>query len=238
MQVGWIQSFSGFFTYFIVMYDFGFLTKTLPALALLEGWTHNEGDMWDPDHPTLGNTNVKGCTDGEIQAEVDSSIPDWLFLRDLTTDLRMVYLKCDAKDQVVPYHEWGECHVKQLSTFSLVPVCYTTEALKYAQTAFLFSIVMQQYLNAWVCKTRSLSLLYQGLRNYFMIFGQTTETLLMFSYAYIHFVNVAFGTRGLIFWHFGIPGLPFSILQLIYAEGAKYFIRNCSVTQPKYIREG
>jgi len=67
-------------------------------------------------------------------------------------------------------------------------------------------------LNAWVCKTRTLSLLYQGLRNYFMIFGQLTETMLMFSYAYIRPINVAFGTRVVIFWHFGVPGLPFSAL--------------------------
>lgn len=71
---------------------------------------------------------------------------------------------------------------------------------------------MVQYLNAWVCKTRTLSLLYQGLRNYFMIFGQLTETMLMFSYAYIKPINTAFGTRDVIFWHFGIPGLPFSML--------------------------
>jgi hypothetical protein len=45
-----------------------------------------------------------------------------------------------------------------------------------------------------------------------MIFGALTETMLMFSYAYIHPVNIAFGTRDVIFWHFGIPGLPFSML--------------------------
>jgi len=45
-----------------------------------------------------------------------------------------------------------------------------------------------------------------------MIFGQLTETMLMFSYAYIRPINVAFGTRDVIFWHFGIPGLPFSAL--------------------------
>ena len=45
-----------------------------------------------------------------------------------------------------------------------------------------------------------------------MIFGQLTETMLMFSYAYIKPINTAFGTRDVIFWHFGIPGLPFSML--------------------------
>merc|ERR1719392_38207 len=106
----------------------------------------------------------------------------------------MFYVKC-SDGKVVSQFKWGTCHVKQMSNFSKQPICYTTESLKYAQTGFLFSIVMVQYLNAWVCKTRTLSLIYQGLRNYAMIFGQLTETMLMFSYAYIKPVNVAFGTR-------------------------------------------
>jgi len=96
MQVGWIQSFSGFFTYFIIMYDFGFLPMSLPGLALVKGYEHKEGDMYDPNHPTLGNTNVKSCTTSlTIDADVEPEIPDWLFLGSIKTDLRMSYLKCD-----------------------------------------------------------------------------------------------------------------------------------------------
>jgi len=36
--------------------------------------------------------------------------------------------------------------------------------------------------------------------------------MLMVSYAYVHPINVAFGTRDVIFWHLGLPGLPFSML--------------------------
>lgn len=38
-------------------------------------------------------------------------LPDWLYLKDVNTDLRMFYVKCDAKNNLVPYHEWGECLV-------------------------------------------------------------------------------------------------------------------------------
>jgi sodium/potassium-transporting ATPase subunit alpha len=74
-----------------------------------------------------------------------------------------------------------------------------------------------------------MSIIYQGLRNYFMMFGKLSETVLMFSYAYIPPINVAFGTRNVIFWHFGIPGLPFSMLQMVFAEIMKYGIRNAKV---------
>jgi len=66
MQVGWIQSFSGFFTYFVIMYDFGFLPETLFGLALVEGYKHAPGDMYDSTSPTFGNSLVTGCVNGVI----------------------------------------------------------------------------------------------------------------------------------------------------------------------------
>jgi sodium/potassium-transporting ATPase subunit alpha len=156
MQVGWIQSFSGFFTYFIIMYDFGFLPESLPGLALTEGFQHAKGDFYDANHPTKGNSYVTGCSSGgDIEYTKDGAkgIPDWLYLKDLHTDLRMFYLKC-VDGKVTEQFKWGKCVVKQMSNFSKQPICFTTESLKYAQTGFLFSIVMMQYLNAWVCKTR------------------------------------------------------------------------------------
>jgi len=45
-----------------------------------------------------------------------------------------------------------------------------------------------------------------------MVFGKLTEMMLMFAYAYVRPINVAFGTRDVIFWHLGIPGIPFSML--------------------------
>jgi hypothetical protein len=95
------------------MYDFGFLPESLPGLALTEGYAHAKGDMYDPNHPTLGNSFVTGCKDGSIEYTKDGElrIPDWLYLKDLHTDLRMFYLKCDGK-KVVQQFEWGKCIVK------------------------------------------------------------------------------------------------------------------------------
>lgn len=38
--------------------------------------------------------------------------------------------------------------------------------------------------------------------------------------------NTAFGTRDSVFKHFGIPAIPFAILQLLWDEARKYLIRN------------
>ena len=38
------------------------------------------------------------------------------------------------------------------------PICYTTEALKFSQTAYLIIIVCVQWADLMICKTRNLSL--------------------------------------------------------------------------------
>jgi len=101
-------------TYFVIMNDFGFLPKTLPGLALTKGYSHKKGDFYDPNHPTLGNSNIIGCDKndgGKLLYNGEYGIPDWLYMKNLHTDLRMYYVKCSA-GKVVSAIEWGSCHVK------------------------------------------------------------------------------------------------------------------------------
>jgi sodium/potassium-transporting ATPase subunit alpha len=70
-------------------------------------------------------------------------------------------------------------------------------------------------MNTMLCKTRKLSLVDHGLNNYFMIFGITTEFLLVMICAYFEPFNIAFSTRDNIFMHFGMPSIPFAIFQLL-----------------------
>jgi len=96
------------------MYDFGFLPESLPGLALVEGYDHKIGDIYDFNNKTnLGNSYITGCKDNKIQTvgNLSSAIPDWLYLKNLNTDLRMFYVKC-VNNEVRSYHDWGECHVK------------------------------------------------------------------------------------------------------------------------------
>lgn len=53
--------------------------------------------------------------------------------------------------------EWKECLIYQISPISERPICYSTEALKYVQTAGFFAIVATQFSNALAIKTRKLS---------------------------------------------------------------------------------
>ena len=77
-------------------------------------------------------------------------------------DMRLFFFDSDPD-------EWNECFFKDYRGFFHVSpstktndvhheVCYSTEAIKYAQCAFLVAIVHLQWAGLIICKTRTLSL--------------------------------------------------------------------------------
>jgi len=100
------------------------------------------------------------------------------------------------------------------------------EALQNAQAAFFTSIVVVQWADLLICKTRWLSIRQQGLSNSTLNFGLFFETLLAAWLAYCLPINVI-GTRNLRLTHW-FPGIPFSILIFVYDETRKYLMRSSS----------
>lgn len=43
--------------------------------------------------------------------------------------------------------------------------------------------------------------------------------------SYVQVFNAVFGTRDVLFIHYGTGALPFALVMLIWAEGRKYLIR-------------
>ena len=246
-QMGFIQACAGFMCYFITMNQFGFPPSTLVGLMKTVYFPHNVGDVFNPNAPFLGNTNV-ACTNGKLQTmSTNMTSPyssgnlngvnlDWLGTTMNDQDVRMGYLTFSGtctSSTVLQSVAFKVCDILQISPISNQPVCFSTEALKYTQTAFLFAIVTTQFSNTLCCKTRKLSLSYQGLDNEFMILGWAVEFCLLFLLAFIRPVNVALGTRDLNFYHFAIYGLPFSMSLLAIDETRKYFIRNFKAPKDK-----
>lgn len=98
------------------------------------------------------------------------------------------------------------------------------EALIRAQTAYFCSIVVVQWADLLICKTRRLSLFQQGMKNKVLIFGLCFETVLAALLVYVPPFNLVFGTRPLRFIHW-LPAIPFSILIFVYDELRKLWIR-------------
>jgi len=106
------------------------------------------------------------------------------------------------------------------------PICYSTEALKYAQSGYLCSIVTVQWADLMICKTRNLSLSQQGMINRMGNFGLIFETLLVACLCYVPFLNTALGTRQIPFPHFCVPSFSFFTIIFFYDEWRKILLRN------------
>jgi sodium/potassium-transporting ATPase subunit alpha len=106
------------------------------------------------------------------------------------------------------------------------PICYTTEALKFAQSGYLVSIVCVQWADLMICKTRNLSLSQQGMNNSFGNFGLFFETALVAILCYVPFLNDALGTRQIPFPHFAVPSFTFYVAIFFYDEMRKIWLRH------------
>jgi sodium/potassium-transporting ATPase subunit alpha len=96
--------------------------------------------------------------------------------------------------------------------------------LRSAQTSYFTSIVIVQWADLLICKTRVLSLFQQGLRNWTMNKALVFETVLAIFLVYTPGMTSFFQTGWLIF-RWWLPALSFSALILVYDEIRKYFIR-------------
>jgi len=96
--------------------------------------------------------------------------------------------------------------------------------LSKAQTAFLVSIVVAQWSDVIICKTRENSIFTQGMSNMTLNVGLFEETVLAIALVYCPPFQDAFGTESLDFkmWCYGVP---FSFLIWVYDELRKWRIR-------------
>lgn len=252
-QMGIMENYCGFICWMICMFDFGMNTFNLFGAVLKEYYPHNVTDVYDPLDPFFGNTNVKsiGQSDGSFILELintddkgslaDSSKPngaklvDWLYTKHMDQDMRMGFIKADsAPNTSTQSMLWSPCRVYQISSISRRPVCYSTEANRYAQTAFFFGVVLGQFYNSLGCKTRKISLKDQGLKNVLMLFGWVSEFSLCLLLGYIQPINNIFGTRDLILPHAFLPAVPCGMMMVFWDECRKFLIRNWPTDDIKY----
>jgi len=101
------------------------------------------------------------------------------------------------------------------------------EALHHAQCASFIAIIVVQWADLVICKTRWLSIRTQGMKNHVMNFALIWESILGAILCYITPIGLALGTRPLRFTHW-MTGIPFSIFIFLYDETRKYLMRSTS----------
>ena len=208
LQIGALEVAAGLFAYFSVMMDYGFKPENLLFFAYKEG--------------CIGN--------GELRPY------DWTTTSDAKLNIKEFYRDCNK----IPNSELGRDDyyipksdtLDTISPISGVPVRYTSEALKYAQTSYWVAIVVMQWSVLLICKTRNLSFSEHGLRNPSSGYGLLFETSLAVVVTYVPFVHEVIGSRPLDLRHFGLNALPFCTLLIFYDELRKYLMRKLSHIEP------
>jgi hypothetical protein len=99
-----------------------------------------------------------------------------------------------------------------------------TEALYRSNSAYFVSIIVVQWADLMICKTRMQSLFEQGMMNTVMNYSLFFETILGAFIVYIPLSHVVLNTRPLkfVWW---TAAVPFSLLIYIYDEMRKGWIR-------------
>jgi len=155
-QIGMIQALAGFFTYFVILAENGFLPPDLFGLR----------ERWDS----------KAVNDLE-----DSYGQEWTYH--------------DRK--ILEY----TCH-----------------------TAFFVSIVVVQWADLIICKTRRNSIVHQGMKNWVLNFGILFETTLAAFLSYTPGMDKGLRMYPLkVYWWF--PAIPFSLLIFVYDECRRFILR-------------
>jgi len=99
------------------------------------------------------------------------------------------------------------------------------KSLEYTcHTAFFVSIVIVQWADLIICKTRKLSVFQQGMKNWIMNFGLIFETLLACFLSYTPGMDKGLRMYPLKFCWW-LPAIPFSILIFCYDEFRKLLLR-------------
>ncbi|XP_071777684.2 sodium/potassium-transporting ATPase subunit alpha-2 [Centroberyx gerrardi] len=155
-QIGMIQALGGFFTYFVILAENGFLPGTLLGIRI----------NWD-------DRNLNDLEDGYGQ--------QWTY----------------EQRKIIEF----TCH-----------------------TSFFVSIVVVQWADLIICKTRRNSVFQQGMKNRILIFGLFAETALAAFLSYCPGMDIALRMYPLkTLWWF--CAFPYSLLIFIYDEIRKFILR-------------
>jgi len=176
----------------------------------------NGGYKYGEDGTTPVAKGAAGCSD----------------LDDVTANIFWCKGQCSADcESATPSEIAAESHLK--AEDRTIKQCQNVasrmvqkNALMHSQAAYWVSIVVVQWADLLICKTRWLSIKQQGLRNSVLNFGLFFETLLAAWLCYGGVFSVL-GTQPIRFTHW-MPGVPWSMMIFMYDETRKYMMRATS----------
>ena len=133
---------------------------------------------------------------------------------------------CNNIDYPIKPRTWLSGTNEEFEGLSLFPIQTRTRqnALRQAQTAYFIDIIVVQWADLMICKTRMRSLFEQGMSNTFMNYSLIFTLVLGSFLIYIPLSNTLVQTNPIRFVEW-TSGVPFCILIYIYDEMRKGWIR-------------
>lgn len=154
---------------------------------------------------------------------------DWSNYRDLGCDMTTKYdvaLSTDPSSTALTDADYCMFGRRGME-FNVASRMAQREALSNSQASYFVCIVIVQWADLLICKTRMNSIREQGMLNFFMNFGLIFETVCAVILCYTPYLNTAIGFRPLRFLHW-TPGVPYSFLIFAYDEIRKFLMRRTS----------
>ncbi|DBA01673.1 TPA: hypothetical protein N0F65_010324 [Lagenidium giganteum] len=134
---------------------------------------------------------------------------------------------CSGDDCLLSY-QGGFASYEGGKTYSnVVSRMMQSSALAVAQTAFFIAIIICQWANLLVCRTRMLSIVDQGMNNSVLNMGIIFETIVGVAFCYCGFVQTVFKTDAIRLTHW-FCAMPFSMFIFGYDEVRKFMLRKTS----------
>ncbi|XP_035227749.1 sodium/potassium-transporting ATPase subunit alpha-like isoform X2 [Stegodyphus dumicola] len=204
----------------ILCIDLG--TDMVPAISL--AYEHAESDIMkrrprDPKHDKLVNERLISMSYGQIgmmQAAAGFFTYFVIMSENGFWPSRLLGLR----------REWDSAAINDLTdSYNQEWTFKDRKTLEYTcHTAFFVSIVIVQWADLIICKTRRNSILHQGMRNHVLNFGLVFETALAAVLCYTPGMDKGLRMYPLKF-NWWLPALPFSLLIFVYDEVRRFILR-------------
>lgn len=123
----------------------------------------------------------------------------------------------------------------RISPYSQRQICYTSEALLYAQTSYFSAAILFQIVNHIISRSRILSVSVHGISNKWGNLSFLFEIIIALIIIYVQAIQFAIGTRPISIPHIFIPAGIFSTVILFFDEARKLYVRKGvqRITGPK-----
>lgn len=225
--LGILHTTAGLLAYFVVMNDYGIKPEGTLRLTYQEYTIPEKSDIFNPNDKYRGNSNAflldnseKLGFDGEKLEELKENFRDLNFIanKDQEIDFRVALIDREL-------NKFNTCTYDGLGYHKRSKICYTLEAVRHAQSAYLANTVIVQISSGWTYRTIVQSIFQYPFYNMDMNFAYFLENAFICFFLYVPGVSYGLALRGILVQHWCI-GFGTFIIFFFWSEITKYLIRN------------